>query len=62
MTVAGLLVVAFMYCCCCSSPAFKAFIDFVTSLAFVTAPVLAYLNHRMIMQGRGSPASARLPI
>jgi Mn2+/Fe2+ NRAMP family transporter len=49
MTVAGLLVVAFVLLLLFVS-SFQAFIDFVTSLAFVTAPVLAYLNHRVIMR------------
>jgi Mn2+/Fe2+ NRAMP family transporter len=49
LAVAGLLTVAFMLLLLFAS-SFKAFIDFVTSLAFVTAPVLAYLNHRVIMQ------------
>jgi Mn2+/Fe2+ NRAMP family transporter len=49
LTVAGLLMVAFVLLLLFVS-SFKAFIDFVTSLAFVTAPVLAYLNHRVIMK------------
>ncbi len=28
---------------------FKGFVDFVTSLAFLTAPVLAFFNHRVMM-------------
>ncbi len=37
---------------------FKGFVDFVTSLAFLTAPVLAYFNHRVItsVQGADRPA------
>ena len=49
LTVTGLLIVAFVLLLLFVS-SFKAFIDFVTSLAFVTAPVLAYLNHRVIMR------------
>lgn len=29
---------------------FKAFVDFVTSLAFVTAPLLAFFNHRVMVR------------
>jgi len=37
---------------------FKGFVDFVTSLAFLTAPVLAFFNHRVItsVQGVDRPA------
>jgi Mn2+/Fe2+ NRAMP family transporter len=48
-TVASLLAVAFLLLLLFVS-SFKAFIDFVTSLALVTAPVLAYLNHRVIRE------------
>lgn len=41
LVAAFLLLIFFLH-------SFKAFIDFVTSLAFLTAPVLAYFNHKAI--------------
>ncbi len=49
LTVAALLLLAFLLLLGFAS-SFKAFIDFVTSLAFVTAPVFAWLNHRVIVR------------
>jgi len=37
---------------------FKGFVDFVTSLAFLTAPVLAFFNHRVITSVRGKDRPA----
>ncbi|NVJ97311.1 MAG: divalent metal cation transporter [Alphaproteobacteria bacterium] len=44
LTAAFLLLSFFLH-------SFKAFIDFVTSLAFLTAPVLAWFNHRVMLDG-----------
>lgn len=44
LCVAALLLVAFFM------QGFRAFIDLVTSIAFLTAPVFAWLNHRTMMQ------------
>ncbi len=44
LCVAALLLVAFFM------QGFRAFIDLVTSIAFLTAPVFAWLNHRAMMQ------------
>lgn len=51
LVAAFLLLVFFLH-------SFKAFIDFVTSLAFLTAPVLAYFNHKVIT-GPDMPVSSR---
>jgi Mn2+/Fe2+ NRAMP family transporter len=40
---------------------FQAFIDLVTTVAFVTAPLLAYLNHRLMHDPAHVPADARPP-
>jgi len=44
LSVAAILLVAFFM------QGFRAFIDLVTSIAFLTAPVFAWLNHRTMMQ------------
>ncbi|WP_417450424.1 NRAMP family divalent metal transporter [Kordiimonas sp.] len=42
--VAAMLLIGFFM------QGFRAFIDLVTSIAFLTAPVFAFLNHRVMMQ------------
>lgn len=49
VTVGLLLLLAFLLLLGFVS-SFKAFIDFVTSLAFVTAPIFAWLNHLVIVR------------
>lgn len=44
LSIAAILLVAFFM------QGFRAFIDLVTSIAFLTAPVFAWLNHRAMMQ------------
>ncbi|WP_160328648.1 NRAMP family divalent metal transporter [Kordiimonas lacus] len=47
-TLLGFLVAAFLLLYFFLG-GFKGFVDFVTSLAFLTAPVLAFFNHRVMM-------------
>jgi hypothetical protein len=53
LAIVSTMIIAFV-----GKQGFKSLIDFATSLSFVTAPLLAVLNHRAIL-GAEVPAAAR---